>query len=467
MNRRHVIFATLFTLIFASAVAAAAPARNDDPLAWAVSAADRELFDDQFTAPGVRPAFQVHHDWDWLDSTLMPAVAMLYDRLEELDRTTPRYLDYLVKWGEYDPGTTKGPIDHGDRVCAGLTYMWLYERSGLGSDHLTKTDDMIDFIFTIKDIPQYQTKYLKYWMRFWNDDIHMVPPFLARRGRLAGNLGIRNGKDARELSMIYLRAYADILRDPDTGLYWHDITSIGDYMWGRGNGWAAAGMTYVHKELSRDPAYEKDTDWIRDKLVKMAATLKANRNVVGTWNADVLNRETYTVPESSGSAFFVYMMTYLINEGFVPREEYLPVVLKAWNFLKRSLDSQGNLMRVQPVGRGPITDDFEMNSESYGVGAFILAAIEMSKLDPDELSKGDEVECIILDRETLEIKDGKAVLDIGELTADRADFPASPESNVMAVVSGKKLPATTIENGKILIDGIADGRDKIYLFYRP
>jgi len=469
---KKILVSTTMTIILFLAVnicEAANPAdRTVDPLDCAVRAADVELFGKVFGNPAAEPAIEIHHNWDWLDSTLMPAVAMLYDRLDGLGRTTPRYLRYIEKWGEYDPGTTHGPIDHGDRVCAGYTYMWLYERSGMTSDHLEKTDDMIEFIFTIRDLPQFQMGYTKYWMRFWNDDIHMVPPFLARRGRLAGSEGIDNGKDARDISMEYLRAYRDVLRDEETGLYWHDMTSIGDYMWGRGNGWAAAGMTHVHRELVRDPEYEKQAAWIRRLLVKMADTLKDNRNVFGTWNADVIDRETYNVPETSGSGFFVYMIAYMINEGYLPRDEYLPVVQKAWNFLKMSQRGDGELMRVQPVGRGPITDDFEMNTESYGVGAFVLAAIEMSRLEPGELAAGDSVECAAFETGDFERDGEKLVMDMERAAAGRDDSPGSPAGNIGAVVPGEKLPETIVENGRIVIDGVEEGTvGEIFIFYRP
>ncbi len=38
-----------------------------------------------------------------------------------------------------------------------------------------------------RKLNQMTTKYNKYWMRFWQDDVHMVAPFLAMRGRAAGS----------------------------------------------------------------------------------------------------------------------------------------------------------------------------------------------------------------------------------------------------------------------------------------
>lgn len=387
MRFRTIIVIALFSALLPT-VALTGAWSEADPLAAARAVADHELFG-AIQAPGARPSIRVHHDWDWLDGTLMSGIAYLSDRLDQTGASEPRYADYLEQWGRHHPGGLFKPISHGDHVCAGFTYLWLFERSGKTSDHLKKTDRMMRFIKNGRDRgrvgshpPQSTSPYNDYWMRFWNDDIHMVPPVLARRGRLVGSAGVPDGKDGRALAMEYLRAYADILQDKATGLYWHDRDSIGKYMWGRGNGWAAGGMVKVHEELILSgPEWAADAAWIREQLVKMAATLKDNRNQFGTWNADVLNRAEYTEPETSGSAFFVYMLAYMVNRGYLPKDEYGPVVEKAWGFLADSVSADGHLNRTQPVGRGPIKTDFSTHSETYGVGAFCLAAVEVSRMD--------------------------------------------------------------------------------------
>lgn len=439
-----------------------------DPLVVAKAVADRELFKGVIADDQAKPEFKVRHGYYWRDATLMSGVAALYDRTEELGRPVSRYLDYLEAWGDHDPGGYPYPIFHGDAVCAGQNYIWLYERSERTSKHLEYTDGMINFIFKGRKPNQWGTGYSDYWMRFWNDDIHMVAPFLARRGSAAGSQGIPNGKDARKVAMEYCRAYADILRDPVTGLFWHDPRTIGLYQWGRGNGWAAAGYTKVIKALEDDPAYADDVEWLAEMLLSMAWTLKDNRNVVGTWNADVLNREKYKAPETSGTAFFVYMMAFMINEGRLS-EDYIPVVQKAWQFLKLSVTDQGDLMRVQPVGGGPTDKDFELLTQTYGVGGFLLAAAEMSKLPEKALAEADQVGCIKLGVSDLEISGDKAGVEIEKLKSMRADFPADPTGRVQAVLRGRRLPPTfadTSGDGMISLTNFPlDYDGNIYMFY--
>ncbi len=439
-----------------------------DPLVVAKAAADRELFGRVIAEDDARPVFKVHHGHYWRDATLMSGVAALYDRTEELGLPVPRYLDYLEAWGEKDPGGYPYPIWHGDAVCAGEAYIWLYERSGGTSKHLDLTDGMIDLVFKGRKFNQWGTGYNDYWMRFWNDDIHMVAPFLAMRGRAAGSRGIPDGRDARGIAMEYCRAYADILRDPVTGLYWHDPKTIGLYQWGRGNGWAAAGYTKVMKILEEDPGYADDVEWLAERLLEMSFTLRDNRNIVGTWNADVLNREKYKAPETSGTAFFVYMMTYMINSGRLP-DDYIPVVQKAWHFLKLSVTDDGDLMRVQPVGGGPVDTDFEMLSQTYGVGGLLLAATEMSRLPEKKLADADNIECVRLDTADMTVTADRAGVPIEKLRALSPDFPAELQGKVQAVLPGRRLPCTFAEaagEGMISIANFpGDYKGYVYLFY--
>ena len=440
-----------------------------DPLAIARAVADRELFGKIIASDSERPRFKVHHSLYWTDATLMSGVTELFDRTEQIGAPIPRDLDYIQAWASRNPGGYPVPIFHGDMVGAGQTYIWVYERSGKKSNHLERTNGMIDLIFKGRKFSQIGTGYHDYWMLFWIDDTYMIPTFLAERGRAAGSKDIPNGKDGRAIAMEYLRAYDDILYNAEAGLYWHDRKNIGKFNWSRGDGWAAASFYKVMKVMEQDPAYQKDAQWLRARLVRMSQALKENRNVVGTWNADILNRKIYSAPETSGAAFFVYMMANMINDGYLP-DEYMPVVQKAWHFLSLSVTDQGRLMRVQPVGDMPVEIDFETNSESFGVGGFLLAATAMSRLPEPVLARADQVECIKLSAHDFAIKNGEAEIKMEKLRALRPEFPASASGTVQAVFPGKVLPKTFSDEYKKIIvvkDFPVNYRGSVYLFYSP
>jgi hypothetical protein len=180
-----------------------------------------------------------------------------------------------------------------------------------------------------------------------------------------------------------------------------------------------------------------------------------------------MDRKTYPAPESSGTAFFVYMMANMIKDGYLP-DEYIPVVQKAWHFLKLSVTDQARLMRVQPVGNRPVEIDFEMNSESFGVGGFLLAATAMSRLPKQVLARSDQVECLRLAGPDFSIKNNEAEIKIEKLRSLRADFPSSVSGKVQAVLPGKVLPKTIADEGKqtiVVKDFPAGYQGSIYLFY--
>ena len=84
------------------------------------------------------------------------------------------------------------------------------------------------------------------------------------------------------------------------------------------------------------------------------------------------------------------MLANGINEGWLDRSAYLPVVLKAFGLLQARVDASGDVSDIQPPGTGPdcavtASNDPGVNV-TYGVGAFLLAASEVSKLPGESLA---------------------------------------------------------------------------------
>lgn len=149
-------------------------------------------------------------------------------------------------------------------------------------------------------------------------------------------------------------------------------------IWSRGNGWAFAGLARVLMYLPSDRA-----NYERYKLVflKMAGELKNRQQPDGFWYPNLADPEDYGTPESSGTAFFTFGLTRGINNGILPRDEYLPVVKNAWAALVSVLSDEGKVQWGQLVGASPykiLQDD----SHEYVTGMFLLAASEMYKLNP-------------------------------------------------------------------------------------
>ena len=146
--------------------------------------------------------------------------------------------------------------------------------------------------------------------------------------------------------------------------------------WGRGNGWAVAGLARVLQYLPKDhpdrPRYET-------LFTEMAAKIAALQQPDGLWRASLLDPASYPLKETSGSGFFCFALAWGVNNGYLDRATYRPAVEKAWTALAGCVQPDGKLTHVQPIGADPKQFDPEA-TEVYGVGAFLLAGSEIYKL---------------------------------------------------------------------------------------
>jgi rhamnogalacturonyl hydrolase YesR len=115
----------------------------------------------------------------------------------------------------------------------------------------------------------------------------------------------------------------------------------------------------------------------------MAAALKKVQRPDGFWNVSLADPNDFAGPEASGTAFFTYGMAWGINNGYLDGATYRPVVAKAWNgMVTAAVHPDGFLGYIQGVGREPASSQpvtYDTTSD-FGVGAFLLAGSELSKL---------------------------------------------------------------------------------------
>jgi len=99
----------------------------------------------------------------------------------------------------------------------------------------------------------------------------------------------------------------------------------------------------------------------------------------GYWPPSLLSPEG-SPPETSGTGFFTYGLAWGINAGLLDRERFEPAMRKGWSALKRAVEPNGKLGYVQRVSARPTAVSKE-ETHFYGVGALLLAASEITKLD--------------------------------------------------------------------------------------
>jgi unsaturated rhamnogalacturonyl hydrolase len=219
----------------------------------------------------------------------------------------------------------------------------------------------------------------------WCDALFMSPPVWTRLFAATGDkkyLDFMNERWWRTSNHLY---------DKEEHLYYRDDRFLTKreangkkVFWCRGNGWVMGGLVRV---LQYMPADYPDRPRYVSQLQEMASRLVGLQGEDGLWRASLLDPASFPEPETSGSGLILYGLTWGVNQNLLGRAAYEPAIRKAWQGLVHSVDGNGRLGFVQPIGFNPASLS-ATNTEVFGVGAFLLAGSEIYHLKgtPDAAS---------------------------------------------------------------------------------
>ena len=168
--------------------------------------------------------------------------------------------------------------------------------------------------------------------RLWIDDLFMLPALQVQAYRATGK-GVYLDRAAR--TVVY---YLDHLQQ-ENGLFYHAPDS--PFYWGRGNGWVAAGLAELLKDL---PPSHAGYDRIVAGFKTMMATLCQVQAESGMWRQLLDYPDSWE--ESSCTGMFTFAILTGVQRGILEKEAYLPLALKAWNALLGHLDENANVTSV-------------------------------------------------------------------------------------------------------------------------
>lgn len=234
------------------------------------------------------------------------------------------------------------------------------------------------------------------------------------------------------------RQYLDILNsafwditekllDKDEDLFYRDPSYIGKrsrnggkILWSRGNGWVFAALPRIIKHLpENDPETQRYVDLYR----RMAKSLARCQEDDGFWRANLGDAWQYTMPESSGTAFFVASYASGVRQGVLDRDAYLPMIIRGWQALNRSVHADGFFGWVQPVDAEP-RPSHPQTTQEYATGAFLFAAAEVYLLVKDGVITPEKIQSA-LSKQTRMLP--PAALKTGELTS--REHPCNEQIN--------------------------------------
>jgi unsaturated rhamnogalacturonyl hydrolase len=127
------------------------------------------------------------------------------------------------------------------------------------------------------------------------------------------------------------------------GLFHHNVTE-GPVHWGRGNGWFAAGMAEMLKDLPKSDARYAT---IEAGYKKMMEGLLAFQSKNGLWYQVLdLPNDSKNWEETSGSAMFTYAMIVGVRRGVLDATKYVPVIDAAWAGIQKKISAQGDVSDI-------------------------------------------------------------------------------------------------------------------------
>ncbi len=291
------------------------------------------------------------------------------------------YYAYAYQWGDFHKwGMWRGTTTrHADNYACGQVYIDMYNLCPKPEILLNVKSNLNMLVNT----PQIN----EWW---WIDAIQMGMPGFAKMGKLTGE---QKYFDKMWQMYEYTRnqhGEHGMFNQKD-GLWWRDQDFDPPYKepngedcyWSRGNGWVYAALVRVLDEIPANEVHRQD--YINDFLT-MSKAIKACQREDGFWNVSLHDPNHFGGKELTGTSLFVYGMAWGIHNGLLDRDEYLPIVLKAWNaMVKDAVHPDGFLGYVQGTGKEPkdgqpVTYDSKPDFDDFGTGCFLLAGSEIYKL---------------------------------------------------------------------------------------
>ncbi len=315
---------------------------------------------------------------NWVNATFYLGLTRWAEIAEQTDRNTS-YYQWLLNIGEENHWRVAKRFYHADDICIGQTWLSLYDKYKnpemiapvkLRAEQVLANPPKGSFELDYKD-----TTTLSHWT--WCDALFMAPCVYLRLYKETGDKRFYDFMN-REFQLTYQNLY-----DKREHLFFRDRRYLNQkeangakVFWGRGNGWVLGGLTEMWRNR---PANFKDRAFYLQLYKEMCERIASLQGKDGYWRASLLDPASYPSPETSATGFIVYALAYGVNEGILPREKYLPVVLKGWSALLKAVGKDGKLGYVQPIGADPkkVTKDM---TEVYGPGAFLLAGTEIYRM---------------------------------------------------------------------------------------
>jgi unsaturated rhamnogalacturonyl hydrolase len=388
-----------FLLVAVSLLATALPqltaAEYGDatPIEWSKRMADSEM-----------KRFGNETDWDYTSSLLALSLLKLGERTGEEKYT--KFAEHVVGGSIKEDGTIVGYKKEDfniDMVNPGKVVLALYlktkeNRYKVAAEKLR--EQLAEHPRTSEGGFWHKKRYPE---QMWLDGLYMGSPFYAQYGIVFDEPAAFDDV-TKQILLMDKYAY-----DPKTGLYFHGWdearkqpwadpkTGLSKNFWGRGLGWFAMALVDDLEFLPKDHPQRKDVLAVLNRVAEGVAKYQDPKTGLWWQVLDQGDRKGNYL-EGTASSMFVYSLAKAINNGWLPKEKYKPVVDKGYAGIIRDLirkNDDGTISLLQCCAVAGLggrsfnkTHDRDGSFEYYinepiiendlkGVGPFILAGLEL------------------------------------------------------------------------------------------
>ncbi|WPO38769.1 glycoside hydrolase family 88 protein [Flammeovirgaceae bacterium SG7u.111] len=278
-------------------------------------------------------------------------------------------------------------LDDAGAICAAFIKV---KRTGLEVELQPVIDNYIDYIsnkqFRLEDGTLARNRPLPNTL--WLDDLFMSVPALAQMGKLTGDNKYFDDAVKQVLQ------FSERMFNEDRNLYMHgwvqEMEVHPQFHWARANGWAA--MTKVEL-LDVLPENHPEREKVLKQLKKHIYGLASYQDGTGFWHQLLDRNDSYL--ETSATAIYTYAIAKAINNGWIDKKAYGPMVLLAWNAVATKVNEKGQVEGTC-VGTGMGFDPafyYHRPINTYaaqGYGPVLLAGAEVINLLKDaEVNQND------------------------------------------------------------------------------
>ena len=353
------------------------------------------LANDYFMAKYEDPT--VPTNWKRVRPSSLWTRAVYYEGLMALQRIDPqqRYMDYAFTWAEFHKWTPRNGTQtcDADDQCCGQTYlelgqMALGQWTAVSGKYIDNVRENLDH--QMQTVNPKNGSLYGWWT--WIDAIQMAMPLYVQMYTVTGEK--RYLDHAMKMYRWSRNECGGGLFNVKEGLWWRDADYVPPYKepdgrqcyWSRGNGWVYAALVRCMDLLPEKSKAYKELK--RDFMLMSEGLLRCQRED-GLWNPSLVS-SNYAMPETSGTALFLYGFAWGMNKGYLKADVYRPAADRAWQgMVKTCVHPDGFLGWMQGTGKDPSAGqplsytripDFE----DYGTGCFLLGATEYYKLLSNE-----------------------------------------------------------------------------------